>query len=78
MVYTSCLSSCRTTYDLKKLGNIRKVSKLHIIIAYCQNKNLLILAFASINKTIILAVELFSPSKTETKFYPQCAIWHEN
>ena len=37
IVFTSCLMSCRTTYDLgsKKLGNIRKLSKLHRMIAQC-------------------------------------------
>ena len=34
MVYTSCLTSCPKTEDLRKLGNIRKVSKLHGMIAH--------------------------------------------
>ena len=38
MVYTSCLTSCRTTYalDLRKLENIKKISKFRKIIPYCQ------------------------------------------
>ena len=33
MVYTSCLTSCQTT--LRKLGNIRKFSEPHRMIAWC-------------------------------------------
>ena len=29
MVYTRCLTSCRTTQDLRKFGKITKISKLH-------------------------------------------------
>ena len=37
LVYTSCLTSCQTTktQDLRKLGNIKKVSKLYRSIAQC-------------------------------------------
>ena len=38
MVYTSCLTSCPTTYslDLRKLENIKKISKFRKIIPSCQ------------------------------------------
>ena len=36
MVYTSCLMSCRaTSEDLRKLGNIRKISELYGFISSC-------------------------------------------
>ena len=36
-VYTSCITRCQRlkTYDIKKLRNIRKISKLHRIIVSC-------------------------------------------
>ena len=33
MVYTGCFTTCPTTYDLWKLGDVKKISKLHTIIA---------------------------------------------
>ena len=35
LVYTSCLTCRWTNWDLKKLGNIRKISKIHRVIARC-------------------------------------------
>ena len=31
----SCFTSYRTNFDINKLGNNKKISKLHRIIAYC-------------------------------------------
>ena len=37
MVYIDYHKSCRTTENLKILGNFSEVSKLHRMIAYCQS-----------------------------------------
>ena len=54
--------------DLRKLGNIRKLPKLHRIIAQC--------SAPAKNESFVNTSR--KPSKTEIKLFPLCAISHEN
>ena len=40
LAHTSCLTSYRTTQDLRKLGKFRIMSKLHVIITYNHGQNI--------------------------------------
>ena len=68
VVYTSCLTSCRTTLDLK----IRKVQN-NVKISWNDN-----LMPSPPSKKKILLVQAKDSFKIEILLFPQCAISHEN